>query len=127
MYSHSDFTKALKEQFPELAGELSPNANLPHLQMGTFARFTQAAIDRQDKKLVQNCFNLAHRFFHDADRFLKNEFYVSFLEELNLEGTRGSFAKPFMSSLLLEGWKQINAYLDEIKAEFERKRNRPAN
>jgi len=58
--------------------------------------------------------------FHDADPELKNAFYLSYLEHLNLETSNGQLAHKRMSPLLQAGYKEINEYLDKLFAEDEK-------
>jgi hypothetical protein len=114
MYSHSDFVEALAAEFPELREQLKPDADLPHLQMGTFAHFTNRAVIQYDGAVVKRAFALARKFFHDADAELKNEFYVSYLEELDLNTPAGEEARKIMPELLVSGWREINEHLRKI-------------
>ena len=57
---------------------------------------------------MDHCSALAHRFFHDADPELQNAFYVSYLENLDLESKPGQAARKRMSSLLQAGDREIN-------------------
>ena len=115
-----DFIKALVETFPDLKEEIEEWDGLLHVQMGTFARFTQNAIDQGDIVTMDKCFALAHKMFHDAGSELKNAFYVSYLENLNLEVSNGQIAYNRMSPLLQAGYKEINEYLDKLFTEGEK-------
>ena len=114
-----DFRNAALEAFPALREDFEEYEGLIHVQMGAFARLTQQAIDSEDTSTMDHCFSLAHRFFHDADPELKNAFYVSYLEHLNLDGKRGQAAYKRMSSLLQAGYREINQYLDKLFVEGE--------
>lgn len=114
MSSHGAFIAAAIAEFPELRDELAVDGDLPHLQMGTFARFTNRAISTYDRATVKRAFALARQFFPDGDAALLNEFYVSYLEALDLESPAGHEAKKLMPPLLLRGWDEINEYLENL-------------
>ena len=118
--SGKEFIETLVQTFPALCEEIEEWDGLLHLQMGAFARLTQQAIDQGDFNILDQCFALAHRTFHDADPELKNAFYVSYLEHLYLETPNGQHAHRRMSPLLQAGYKEINKYLDELFAECEK-------
>ena len=112
--SGKEFIGSLVNTFPSLKDEIEEWDGLLHLQMAAFARFTQEAIDDGDLDRLDKCFKLAHRMFHDADSELKNAFYVSYLENLDLETPNGQRAHKRMSTLLQAGYAEINAYLDKL-------------
>ncbi len=118
--SGKEFIEALVQTFPPLYEEIEEWEGLLYVQMGAFARFTQQAIDQGDFNTLDQCFALAHRMFSDADPELKNAFYVSYLENLNLETRNGQLAHKHMSPLLQAGYKEINEYLDKLFAEGEK-------
>jgi hypothetical protein len=118
--SGKEFIEALVKKFPALCEEIEEWDGLLHVQMGAFARFTQKAIDQKDFDTIDQCFHLAHRMFHDAESELKNAFYVSYLENLDLDNPNGQLAYKRMSTLLQEGYTEINEYLDNLFAEGEK-------
>ena len=115
--SGKEFIESLVQTFPTLCEEIEEWDGLLHVQMGAFSRFTQQAIDQGDPHTLDQCFALAHRMFHDADPELKNAFYVSYLEHMDLETPDGQLAHKRMSSLLQAGYREINEYLDKLFAE----------
>ncbi len=113
---HDDFITALTEKFPEVAAEIDPDieGGLLHLEMAEFCRFTQAAIDRGDRELVIRCFQFADRVFANADDAVVNAVYVSYLENLELEGEDRRYAKDLLTSALRAGWIEINEYMEHF-------------
>ena len=118
--SGKEFIEALVQTFPALCEEIGEWDGLLHVQMGVFARFTQQAIDQGDFNTLDQCLALAHRMFHDANPELKNAFYVSYLENLDLETPNGQLAHKRMSPLLQAGYNEINEYLDKLFEEGEK-------
>src|SRR4051794_33970697 len=110
----SEFNALVLAEFPELAPEIVEDEGLPHLQMHAFQRYTERAIAAGDIATVNRCFALADRGFHNADRDLKNAFYVSFLEHLGFSGPHGAPAKARMSPLLQSGYKEIMDYMGRL-------------
>jgi hypothetical protein len=120
--SGEEFIAALLTEFPELTDEVREDEGLLHVQMGAFARHTEAAIARGDLASVDRCFALAHRAFHDADAPLKNALYVSYLEHLDFGGPHGEAARSRMSALLRHGYTEIMDYLDMLARTSKRPR-----
>ena len=106
-YSHEDFRRTVLDEFPELADELDDDSSSPHLDMGMFATFTQRAKGEGDWATYERCTGLVHRFFVNADKELKNAFYVAYLEHLDFTGARGPKAWRFFSPTLRAAWKRI--------------------
>jgi len=114
MSTATQFIQQLVAEFPELCDEIKEHEGLLHVQMGSFARITQAAIDAGDFESLRRQFTLADRFFRDAAPDLQNAFYVSYLEHLDFRGPHGQRAQRFMSSSLCSGWNDIMDYMDEL-------------
>jgi hypothetical protein len=114
MNTAEQFIEHLGAEFPELGEDIHEHAGLLHIQMGAFARITQAAIDAGDFTTLRRQFMFADRFFRDTAPDLQNAFYVSYLEHLDFRGPNGERAQTFMSSTLRQGWKDIMNYLDEL-------------
>jgi hypothetical protein len=113
MNTATQFIEQLGVEFPELRDDIDEYEGLLHVQMGSFARITQAAIDSGD-------FEALRRQFMYAAPDLQNAFYVSYLEYLDFRGKHGERARTFMSSALRQGWQDIMDYLDEL---FRKGRN----
>jgi hypothetical protein len=109
--SGKEFIEALVQTFPTLCEEIDEWEGLLHVQMGAFARFTQQAIDQRDFNTLDQCFALAQRLFNDADPELENAFYVSYLENLDLETPNGQLAYNLHFALL-----KLNFGIDAVIA-----------
>ena len=114
MNTAAQFIEQLGLEFPELREDIKEYEGLLHVQMGSFARITQAAIDAGDFETLRRQFMLADRFFRDAAPDLQNAFYVSYLEHMDFRGPHGQRAQSFMSSALRKGWQDIMDYMDEL-------------
>jgi hypothetical protein len=114
MNTVKQFSEQLAAEFPELCEDIREYAELPHLQMASFARITQAAIDAGDFESLRRQFMFADRLFQDAAPDLQNAFYVSYLEHLDFSGSHGQRAQSLMSSTLRRGWQEITDYMDEL-------------
>lgn len=125
MSTTAQFIEQLVADFPELRDEIKAHEELLHVQMGSFARITQAAIDAGDFEALRRQFILADRFFRDAAPDLQNAFYVSYLEYLDFRGPHGQRAQSFMSSALQKGWQDIMEYLDELFREGPSDKTKP--
>ena len=120
MKTAGQFTQRLASEFPELREEIQEDEGLLHLQMHAFTRITQEAISIGDFEKLRKQFALAHEFFSNAEPNLENAFYVSYLEDLEFDGANGEKAKKMLSPVLLQGWKDIMYYMDEL-AKLSRK------
>lgn len=125
MNTATQFIEQLVTEFPELRDDIKEAEGLLHVQMGSFARITQAAIDAGDYETLRRQFMLADRFFRDAAPDLQNAFYVSYLEHLDFRGTHGQRAQSFMSSDLRKGWQNIMDYLDELFRKGQSDKSKP--
>ena len=114
MNTAAQFIEQLGLEFPELREDIREYESLLHVQMGSFARITQGAIDAGDFETLRRQFMLADRFFSDAAPDLQNAFYVSYLEYMDFRGPYGQRAQSFMSSALRKGWQDIMDYMDEL-------------
>ena len=84
---HLRFVTLLTERFPEVTASIDDcSKGLLHLEIATFARTTQAAIDRHDKAMVRAQFQFIDEVFRDAAPDLANAVNVSYLENLRFEG-----------------------------------------
>jgi hypothetical protein len=113
MNTAAQFIEQLGLEFPELREDISEYEGLLHVQMGSFSRITQAAIDAGDFETLRRQFMLADRFFRDAAPDLQNAFYVSYLEHMDFRGPHGQQAQSLMSSALRKGWQDMVDYMDE--------------
>jgi hypothetical protein len=114
MYGHDDFYRLVTQTFPELQAELDEDRELLHVQMGTFARFTERAKDRGDWSIYQQCIALADALWQAPDPALLNALNVSYLESLTFDGPRGDTAWGHMTPSLRIAWQEMQAYLDGL-------------
>jgi hypothetical protein len=78
---HPRFVALLTERFPEVAADIDECAReLLHLEMGTLARATQAAISKEDIPAVKQHFAFIGEVFRLATPEVKNAVFVSYLE-----------------------------------------------
>jgi hypothetical protein len=76
---HSQFMALLAERFPDVAAAINDRARgLLHPEMGSFARATQAAIDRQEYETARRHFAFADEIFSDGAPDVENAVYVSY-------------------------------------------------
>ncbi len=108
-HSHLDFMSAVLEQFPELRDDIEEFGGLPHLQVGEFAAFTQAAKGRGDLTTYERCLKLVDRMFAHADADLASALRASYLEHLDFEGSRGPAAWRLVPPRLQAAWNQVAA------------------
>jgi hypothetical protein len=114
MKTTTEFLEQLVKDFPELHDAIQEDTGLLHLQMGSFARITQTAIDSGDFEKLRRLFALAGQFFRGAEPDLQNAFYVSYLEHLDFNGPNGERAHKLMSSALRKGHQEITDYWEDL-------------
>ena len=84
------FVALLAVRYPAVAADIDECARgLLHLQMGTLARATQAAIGHEDKPAVEGYFAFIAEVFRMATPEVRNAVFVSFLECLSFDGRHG--------------------------------------
>ena len=114
MYGHADFYRIVTQTFPELQAELDEDPGLLHVQMGTFARFTEQAKVRGDWSTYRQCIALADALWQAPDPGLLNALNVSYLETLSFDGPQGDLAWSHVPPSLRIGWQEMQAYLDGL-------------
>lgn len=82
---------------------------MPHLEVGEFASFTQAAKGRGDWATFGRCLALVDRMYADPDSHLAGAIRLSYLEHLDFEGSRGPAAWQLMPPRLQAAWNQVAA------------------
>jgi hypothetical protein len=116
---HERFIARLTEQFPAVAADVDECARgLLHLEVGTLARWTQAAISDEDKAAVKAYFAFIDVVFRRATPDVKNAVFVSFLEHLSFDGRHGKRikARELLSLPLQEGLRELEQYNAELFA-----------
>jgi hypothetical protein len=107
--SQLDFVSVVLSEFPELHKDIEESRGLPHLEVGEFAAFTQAAKSRGDLATYERCLKLVDRFFAEADADLASALRFSYLEHLDFEGSRGPAAWKLVPPRLQAAWNQVAA------------------
>jgi hypothetical protein len=109
---HSRFIALLTESFPDVVADIDDCAKgLLHPEMGTFARATQAAIDRQEVETVRRHFQFIDEVFRDAAPDVENAVYVSYLENIRFDSRKDGLTNP--RELLSPRLRQALAELEE--------------
>jgi hypothetical protein len=114
---HERFVTLLKERYPAIAADIDDCARgLLHLEMGTLARATQAAISDEDKAAVRGYFAFIADVFRLATPDVKNAIYVSFLENLSFDGRHGNRigARELLSPQLQTALMELEKHNAEI-------------
>lgn len=115
------FIALLTERFPAIAASSDDcRQGLLHLEMATFARATQMAIDAQDHHTVQRHFQFIDEVFRQAAPDVENAVNVSYLENLSFEGHKAASMKA--RDLLTPRLRQALAELEEYLARLFDKR-----
>jgi hypothetical protein len=118
--NHARFVALLTERFPEVATAIHDcSRGLLHPEMGTLARATQAAIDRQDRVTVQRHFAFVDEVFSDAAPDVVNAINVSYLENLRFDGPTATkiMARELLSPRLQNVLGELEVYLARIHGE----------
>ena|SRR5260221_10639590 len=114
---HQRFLGLLDERFPEIVATIDECAKgLLHLEMAALARATQSAIDSHDAEMVRRHFQFVDEVFRDAAPDVENAVYVSYLENLQLEGRKAGSTKlrEMLPSRLQKALADLEAHLDRI-------------
>jgi hypothetical protein len=109
------FIALLTERFPEVAATIDDcSQGLPHLEMATLARATQAAIDEQDRDVVRRHFEFIDEVFREAAPDVENAANVSYLENLRFEGRKAgpTRARELLTPRLRQALTELETYLD---------------
>ena len=113
-YTHQHFYQMVVKEFPELKAELDEDLDLLHIQMATFARFTEAAIVAGDWPTFQRCIAIADELWRRPDPALLNALNVSYLEHLAFDGVNGKKAWSHLTFSLRRGWQEMQHYLERL-------------
>jgi hypothetical protein len=113
--AQAKFVQLVLAEFPKLHEEFAEAEGLLHLEMGTFSRFAQNAIDHNDLDTLKRCYGLLAGIMKTAaPSQVENAIYVSFLEHLNFERSPyGSAARRLLPPVLKKA-------LDEVEEHWER-------
>ena len=114
---HTAFIELLTEHLPEVAAQIDEyERGLLHLEMGSFARATQEAIEHGEMEEVRRHFLFADELLQQADREVENAIYVSYLENLYFEGRNSDRrkAKELLTPRLKQALQELEEYLDQL-------------
>lgn len=117
LFDRDEFIKQLAARFPEVASDVDDcSEGLLHLEMATFARATQAAINDGDTDLVKRYFTFADEIYSGATPDVENAVNVSYLENLHFDGRNPNRAKTrgLLSPRLSNALASLEKYLDEL-------------
>jgi hypothetical protein len=111
------FVALLHEQFPEVAAQIDDASDgLLHLEMATFSRATQAAIDAQDGETVKRHFRFIDEVFRGAAPDVENAVNVSYLENLRFDGRKAgpTKARGLLPPRLHQALAELEDYLAKL-------------
>ena len=112
--AQAKFVQLVLAAFPQLHEEFAEAEGLLHLEMGTFSRFAQKAIDHNDLDTLKRCYGLLAGIMETAPSEVDNAIHVSFLEHLNFERSpNGVEARRLLPPVLMKA-------LDEVNEQWER-------
>ena len=124
LLSFSDFRSTVLAEFPQLRENFEGDDDLPYMQVGVFAKFTQSAKGRADWDTYERCVCLADRLLSRASSELENALYVSYLEHLDFDGPRGPKAWSLLTPELQAAWRRITKSIERLAALPRKKRKR---
>jgi hypothetical protein len=123
-YGHSEFVQMALLEFPELREEFEDFDGLLHVQMGAFARLVQGAKGQAAWDVYERAVRLADTLWTHADPSLQNALNVSFLENIDFEGSRGRTAWGYLSPSLRVGWRLMKEYNELLAAPPKKERGK---
>ncbi|HYT69937.1 MAG TPA: hypothetical protein VEK78_01065 [Gemmatimonadales bacterium] len=118
------FRAAVLTEFPQLSDDFEGDDDLPYVQLGAFAKFTQAAKGRADWNTYERCVRITDRLFARASGDLENAFYVAYLEHLDFDGPRGPKAWSLLTPELQSAWRRITTSSEKRAALPRKKKGR---
>ena len=89
---------------------------LLHLEMATFSRETQTAIDAQDNETMKRHFRFIDEVFRDAAPDVENAVNVSYLENLRFDGRKAgpTQAQGLLTPRLYQALVDLEEYLAKL-------------
>ncbi len=73
-------------QFPEIKADAVEDDDLIYLQIGALARYANESIERARFDEVERVFQFFHLAIDKVSSNMRNAFFVSFLEHINMDG-----------------------------------------
>jgi hypothetical protein len=111
MIDRHQLVETVVQHFPAIEADIRDEtwAGLLHLEVSSFARYTQQQIDSGNREELKRCFELARRFLLEGDDDVKNAMGVSYLEHLNLRDQRKprSWALDEMPEIVRQWYRSI--------------------
>ena len=109
------FVQLVLTEFPQLREEFDEAEGLLHLEMATFSRFAQRAIERNDLDTLKGCYRLLAGIMKTAPPEVENAIYVSFLEHLDFERSAyGAEARHLLPPVLMKALAEVNEQWERI-------------
>jgi len=131
--AQAKFVQLVLAEFPQLHEEFAEAEGLLHLEMASFSRLAQKAIDHQDNDALMRCYELLARTMTNAPSEVDNAIRFSFLEHLNFESSSyGSEARRLLPPVLSKALDEVNEVWErigqkQVEAQDEQQRARVAN
>lgn len=87
--SHAEFIQLMVEQFPAVAEDALDEewTDLIHLQVGCLARYANECVSTNDLPEFNRILQFVDHLLPKVDSALDNALYVSFIENLHLDGS----------------------------------------
>ena len=79
------FYKDLEVNFPEIMSEIKSWENLTKYKLETFSRYTQGAIDINDREKTKKCFELVANHFDKSGKSFKRFISIAYVNKLSFE------------------------------------------
>ncbi|WP_377522849.1 DUF7674 family protein [Pontibacter rugosus] len=92
MIQHHEILKELRQEFPDLAPEISLEENKRnlHRQLACFASYTNRFIDAVNLDGARRCFREANKLLQEGDQQVRHALQVSYLYALHLYNSDNS-------------------------------------
>ena len=113
--AQTKFVQLVLVEFPQLHKEFYEAEGLLHLEMSTFSRFAQKAIENSDLDTLKRCYGLIDGILETAPSEVENAIYVSFLEHLDFESSpAGTNARRLLPPVLKKALDEVNEHWERI-------------
>jgi len=122
MLTYNEFINELVNSFPELKDEVldEDKKNLVALQVAVLCRYAQKAIDENDSRVIERCFNFVTGMIKNTEFKVENALYISFLGKLDF--SQNKRAKKLLSDDLIGAYDELQKHYqnseknDKLKA-----------